>query len=61
MDWVQERLETGGIKCRGQILGEMTGTQGHFGGKVETQYKGNSMESLRVTLAKSLSNGGHRV
>lgn len=58
---MQERLETGGIKCRVQILGEMTGTQGHFGGKVETQYKENSMESMRVTLAKSLRNGGHGV
>lgn len=35
----------------------MTGLKEHFGDEVETQFNGNSMESMRVTLVKVSSNG----
>ena len=33
---------------------------GHFRSEVETQCSGNSMESMRGTLAKTSNNAGHR-
>jgi hypothetical protein len=43
-----------------RALGETTGIWGHHWYKVETLGNGNFKESMRVTLAKTLSNGGYR-
>jgi hypothetical protein len=47
-------MGTGGIR-----LGEKTGIEEHFDGEVETRCNGNSVESSRVTLAMTPSNGAH--
>jgi hypothetical protein len=43
-----------------KILEELTGWGGEFGGEVETFCNGICMETIRRTLAKTPSNGGHR-
>ena len=44
-----------------KILGEKPGFGEDFGVKLETKCNGNSIESMRVTIAKTPSNGGHGV
>lgn len=57
MDFVsglgQVELGTGGIRFMGREE-EKTRIGGHLEGKVKTQCNGDSMESTRVTLAKTL-------
>jgi len=57
MDLGWERLETGGIR-KGEE-GKKHWNWRHLQGKVETQCNRNSMDSMRVTLAKTPRNGGH--
>lgn len=59
LGWEQEG--SGGEKMEARrALGETTGIWGHHWYKVETLGNGNFKESMRVTLAKTLSNGGYR-
>lgn len=41
-------------------MGEMTRIGEHFGSEVKIQYNGNSIESTRMILAKTPSDGGYR-
>ena len=57
--WKQEGIEEA---QRERVLGEKTGIGivGHFRANVETHCNENSMDSMRVTLAMTPSNGGYR-
>lgn len=45
---------------RERVLGEMSGIgDRYFGGNVETQWNGNSLESTRVTLVRTPGNKGY--
>lgn len=53
-------MVTGGWRERGPGITRITGIGGYFRTEVETQCTGNSLESTKVTLAMTPSNGGYR-
>lgn len=48
-----------GLEMEVENAGELTGIKRHLGNVVETWCNANSMESMRMTLTKTSSNGGH--
>lgn len=60
LEWGARGTETGGMWSKGwreRLMGEITGTKGHFESNVETQGSRNSLESMRATLVKNTGNG----
>lgn len=55
-------MGTGGITHGvGRLQGYMTGIEGQLRADEEALCSGNSQESVRMTLAKTSTNGGNRV
>lgn len=50
-----------GSRRKKRVRGERTGTGGALSGGVETSYSGNFLESVKVVLMKTHSNGEYRV